>query len=313
MNQYFQESDTEKSLLIFRDLCKKHHENALDFEFCNGYILQATRNGFGSKEFGEGLVIFTKKRVGENYVIMAYAGKDRGKGVFKTAKVLFGESGKPVIIKNVGEGIENELLSLGCRHYRVKEWWDTQSKYDDNTFPEQILNCQEYIDLEGPKYQSLREEKARFEKSYEMEIRKWDNCEPDKIKDILGLWINKMSLRNGWEKDELLASHEPFCNSRSDLIHYGVYDSKNDNIIGFLVFSEISAKCLGFNVLVNNFDYRNSYRILMIEAAKISNQLGYKYLNIQGSEDTNQFLSKKRLKAEIEICKEHLIYDGTPY
>ena|SRR3989338_1576724 len=79
---------------------------------------------------------------------------------------------------------------------------------------------------------------------------------------------------------------------------------------GDFFFSEVSPKCLGYNVLVNDFEYRNLYRMLMLEGARISDSLVYQYLNIQGSEDTNQYISKRRMKAEFEIQKEHLIFDG---
>ncbi len=300
----------DEALLTFRDLVTKYHNDSCDFEFCNGYILQATRNYFDSRKFSDGIVIFTKKRGVNNFVIVACAGNNRAKNIFAVVKELFENSGKPVFIKNIGKGLEAELLKLGCRHYRVDEWWDNQSKYDDNSFPEQVLNTKQLTEVDGPSFQSLREERTRFNREYQIEARRWEACNHEAVENILKKWIDNMHRRNDWNKEELRASHEMFCNSRNDLIHYGVYDSKNNNLIGFLVFSEISSKCLGYNVLVNDFEYRNLYRILMLEGARIANFLGYEYLNVQGSEDTNQYLSKRRLKAEFEIPKEHLIFDN---
>ncbi|MBI4114671.1 MAG: DUF2156 domain-containing protein [Candidatus Niyogibacteria bacterium] len=299
----------DEALLIFRDFVAKFHNDTYDFEFCNGYILQATRNYFDSRKFSDGLVIFTKKRGVDNFVIVSCVGDNRAKNIFAVVKELFENSGKPVFIKNVGKELEQDLLKFGCRHYRVDEWWDDQSKYDDNSFPEQVLNTKQLVDLEGPNFQSLREEQNRFNREYQIEARRWEVCNLETVEKILKKWIDNIHLRNDWNKEELHASHEIFCNSRNDLIHFGIYDSKNNKLIGFLAFSEISPKCLGYNVLVNDFVYRNSYRILMLEGARIANSLGYQYLNIQGSEDTNQYLSKRRLKAEFEIPKEHLIFD----
>ncbi|MBI5045407.1 MAG: DUF2156 domain-containing protein [Candidatus Niyogibacteria bacterium] len=301
--------NVDDALPIFRDFANKFHNNSCDFEFCNGYTLQATRNYFDFRKLEDGIVIFTKKLGVDNFVVVACAGDNRAKNISTVTKECFENSGKPVFIKNVGMELEQELLKLGCRHYRVDEWWNNQSKYDDNSFPEQILNTKQLTDLKGPNFQSLREEQARFNREYSIEVRRWEVCNLEIVGEILKKWIDNMHLRNDWSKEDLRASHEMFCNSRSDLIHFGIYDSKNNKLIGFLVFSEISQKCLGCNVLVNDFEYRNLYRALMLECARIANSLGYQYLNIQGSEDANQYLSKRRLKAEFEIPKEHLIFD----
>ena len=303
--------DIDKELGNLRNLVSKFHGDFCDFELCNGYILQATRNYFDSRKFSDGIVIFTKKLYGDNFVVVTSAGTNRAENIYTVAKELFENSSKHVVIKNVGKELESKLLKLGCRHYRVDERWDDKSKYDDNTFSEQVLDAKRLHELVGPDFKSLREEQTRFNREYQIEVKKWEGCDPKVVEGVLKKWIDNMHLRNDWNKDELRASHEMFCDSRGDLIHFGVYDSKNGNLIGFLVFSEISPKCLGYNVLVNDFEYKNLYRILMLEGARIADSLGYQYLNIQGSEDTSQYLSKRRLKAEIEIPKEHLIFDST--
>ena len=301
--------DIDKELGNLRNLVSKFHGDFCDFELCNGYILQATRNYFDSRKFSDGIVIFTKKLYGDNFVVVTSAGTNRAENIYTVAKELFENSSKHVVIKNVGKELESRLLKLGCRHYRVDEWWDDQSKYDDNSFPEQILNAKQSTSLDGPNYKSLREECARFNRGYQIEVKRWNICNPEMTKELLKKWVDNMHIRNDWDKNELHASHEMFCNSREDLIHFGVYDSKNDKLIGFMVFSEVSSKCLGYNVLVSDFEYKNLYRVLMLEGAKIANSLGYQYLNVQGSEDTNQYLSKRRLQSEFEIPKEHLIFD----
>jgi hypothetical protein len=297
-------------LAVFRTFVSKYHSNICDFEFCNGYILQATRNGMWSRRFDDGIVIFTKKRNSENYVVVACAGNNRAIKIAGVAKELFEYSNRPVVIKNVSKETECGLLERGCRHYRVNEWWDDLSKYDDNSFPEQVLSSTSLVSLDGPNFQSLREERARFDREYKIEVRKWEVCRQVVVEEILKKWIDNMHIRNNWDEGELRLSHELFCNSHSDLIHFGVYDLNTGALIGYLAFSEISTKCLGYNVLVNDFEYRNLYRMLMLEGARIADSLGYQYLNIQGSEDTNQYLSKRRMKAAFEIQKEHLIYDN---
>jgi hypothetical protein len=297
----------DEGLKFFRQLIETYHSETLEFEYCNGYILQATRNGFFAWESDENITIFTKRDDG--YVIIASAGKERGTAIWQMAHYLHEHAQTPVKIKNVNHSLERELLNLGFRHYRVDEWWNGESKYDDNSFPEQVLETEALTKLEGSEYQSLREERNRFNRESQIVVSKIKYCTPELVEGLLVSWIDNMYIRNGWDKKELRASHEIFFVDRPDLMQYGAYDS-NNNLIGLLVFSEISSQCLGFNVLINDFELRNLYRILMFEAAKIANSLGYPFLNIQGSEDTNQYLSKRRMHSKKEIYKEHLIFDG---
>jgi hypothetical protein len=48
----------------------------------------------------------------------------------------------------------------------------------------------------------------------------------------------------------------------------------------------------------------------MLKACEIAYNLDYKYLNIQGSEDEGQYISKLRLKPEFQIKKLHMVYGG---
>lgn len=303
-------SEAEKMIWLhkYRELIKKFHANSIDFEFCNGYILQATRHGLGAREFQDGLVFYTKKRTGE-WVVVSAVGTNRAGNIVETAKSLAVDSGEAVVIKNVDSSLESNLLPI-CRQYRVDEWWDELAKYDDNTFPELILDTAELVSLTGPTYQSLREEQNRFNKEYGIEVRESKNPDSEKLEPLFKVWIDSMHLRNDWDKDELRASHEMFFNPLEGLFHYEIFDSKADKLIGFLAFSEVSPLCLGYNVLISDFTYRNLYRVLMLKGAEIANHRGYKYLNIQGSEDADQYASKLRLKPEIRTYKEHLIYEA---
>ncbi len=83
---------------------------------------------------------------------------------------------------------------------------------------------------------------------------------------------------------------------------------KNNRIIAFTNFSEISKTTLAYNMIIMNFDYRNLCRKLIYEGAQIAHSLGYEFLNIQGSETEKQHKSKRRFKAEIEIAKKHMAY-----
>jgi len=299
----------QQILKKYRQLIKEYHSGAKDFEFCNGYIIQATRNGLGYTDFEDGLVLFTKRKDGNSFVIVSSVGRDRAERIHIVAEAMWHSTNEVVYVKNVRRELESKLLGLGLRHYRQEESWNTQARYDDNTFPEQVVDVKKLRELQGPKYQSLREELNRFGRKYTIKVKLCKKCSLHKVRGLLAGWVENMHQRNGWDKKELHRSHEVLLARRKDFFRYRVNDEKNKPI-GFLVFSEVSPQCLGYNALINDFNYQNLYRKLLFEGARIADEAGYHYLNLQGSEDEDQYLSKRRLKASLEIRKTHLVFEG---
>lgn len=117
-----------------------------------------------------------------------------------------------------------------------------------------------------------------------------------------------MSNRNGGSNQSYVNSHSFYGCENRDYYQFLVFSDSSEPI-GFLSFSKISSTCLGFNALINDFAFFNSYRLCMWEACKIAHQIGFNYLNIQGSEDIAQFESKKRFKGQIQQQKIHMIMD----
>jgi hypothetical protein len=74
--------------------------------------------------------------------------------------------------------------------------------------------------------------------------------------------------------------------------------------------SPISHRCLAFNALVSDPDSPSSFRIWVIAAAALAADLGYDWLNVQGSEDRAQHLSKRKLRPGLELTKTHLVFAG---
>ncbi|MDB5260493.1 MAG: hypothetical protein JWN37_724 [Candidatus Nomurabacteria bacterium] len=296
--------DVEKGIFVFRNLQSKYNPEVLDFNYCNGYILQSTRSYFEYHCDEENIVILSKKD--GVYVITTYVANDF---VTFIKKLLNNLEPDRLIIKNVSKTERLKFIEAGFRECAEHEKWDEVSKYDDNTFPELVVDCDNLVKLNGPDFQSLREDVARFNRDYSISVEKFNPDDFNVIKDLFDKWVNNMRERNGWPEDQLTESTKVLFTDKFGIINYIIRDSRNNKIIGWMNFSEISNICLGFNVLVNNFDYYNLYRIMMIEAAKIAQELGYKYLNLQGSEDEGQFSSKLRMKPEIQLEKVHLIYD----
>lgn len=294
--------------MVFEDFKKQqreHQPNALDFEYCTGYLRQATRNGCFERTEDDTSIIWTRRQPNKDrYVIVASSGKNRVGIIESTSKELAKESEKDVVVKNVGRDLEVKLKASGFEDYRDDERWD-YSKYDDNTYPQQIVDTEKCSSLEGPKYSSLREELMRFRRKVPIKVVPYKSKE--RVKSLLERWAEQMSRRDAnMNYDELIRSHEDFIESNTAYLQFEILNP--DSVVGFISLSEISRRCMGFNALINDFSYRNLYRAIMFEGIKIVNEHGYHFVNLQGSEDEDQHKSKRRFKAGTEIPKKHLVY-----
>ena len=296
------------TLQHFKNLQEKNQPQVVDFEYSVGYIAQATRNGLYIATSDETAVVFTHRDDDPHskYVIVVSSGLQRAELIRNIAPQLASSSQKDVIVKNVGADLESRLLQRGFEQYLPEEQWDNYARYDDNTFPQQVIDSEEYCGLRGSKYASLREELRRFERQYSLSLRPYET--KDDISMLVRKWASQMKERNGVNEDELLRSHQMFLDHNSDYVQYVVEDNKSGQIIGYMSFSKISDNTLGFNVLINDFSYRNLYRVMMDKGIEIAHDQGFRYINLQGSEDEAQYRSKRRFKAEIEIPKKHLVY-----
>jgi len=294
----------------FKELQRRYQPETVDFEYNTGYLMQATRNGTYIHTEDETAVIYTKKAAdeGSQFVIVAAAGKDRSGLIMSAARSLSMMCPEAVIIKNVGEDLEPDLKCAGCSEYGCGDMWDSYAKYDDNTYPQLIVDAEECAGLKGSKYTRLREEMNRCKRDYSIDVVEYDD--ESAFDRLLDMWADRLAKSNGIDKAEIKRSHEMFRPVRDEFFQHCVRDADTGAVIGFLSFSEISKNCLGFNALINDFSYRNLYRLMMFEGIKIADRLGYHYVNLQGSEDEAQYKSKLRFKPGIVISKKHLVYCG---
>ena len=287
----------------FREIAVKYNSESLDFNLCNGYIVQSTRASIESCFDEENIVILTRK--GDIPVITTWTGKQP---ITLIGRLVSNFPGKRIVIKNVDEKIKGSLSILGFKDYGEYDSWDAASKYDDNSYPELVLNTEKLVSLEGSEFQSLREDLNRFNREYNISVEEFSNFDFSLIQELFTTWISSMSDRNGWAERQLVDSTKVLFTNQYGIKNYIIKDELNGRVIGWMNFSECSKKCLGFNVLVNDFEYYNLYRIMILKACGIAQELGYEYLNIQGSEDEGQYISKLRMKPEVQLKKVHMVH-----
>ncbi len=274
-----------------------------DFELCPGYIFQANREGCYCLKNRTSIVFFTFRYTDQKQLVVTTS---FGQEKFSLIADLINKWNGPIICKNVSLSEIMAFKAIGFECYSHSEQWDEFSKFDDNSYPEQIIETNKTSSLEGRHYSSLREELRRSERKYEVHLSTYQPAKHIRVfMKLLERWAEQMKARNGGQKYDYIGSHVLFGWKSPFLDSFLIRDEK-DNPIGFLTFSKISATTLGFNALINDFSYAHSYRRLMYLGINYAAESGYQYINIQGSEDRDQYFSKRRFKADIELRKIHM-------
>jgi hypothetical protein len=302
----------DEAVSRYRWLAGRYHGEALDFELSVGYIRQATRHGFGAAIAPDNVTLFTQDPVTRRPVIVASAGRDRAVRIAGAARRLHEGVRLPVVVKNVAPALERELRDLGLRDYTAGEHWRPWAPRDDNTFPEQVLECRALERLVGARYRRLRHERNRFQREHRLDVLAGAGARSalDGPERLLTAWARRLGQRTELPPEDLAASVRGLLAPSPGLLHYEARDRKTAALAAVFVLSPISRACLAFNALVTDPEYSRSFRVWVLAAASLAIDLGYDMLNVQGSEDRAQHLSKRKLRPVAELPKTHLVFAG---
>jgi hypothetical protein len=290
----------------------RHHGDALDFELSLGYVYQATRHGLGAAIEPDNVTLFTRDPMSDRSVIVSSAGRGRAGRIAGVARQLHRCTGRPVVVKNVPPVLEQELRGLGLREYADGEHWRPWAPRDDNTFPEQVLETRSLVGLVGTRYRKLRHERNRFLRKHRVDVSPRSAIRPglEGQERLLAAWAVRLGQRTGLGPEDLAATVRGLLAPRPGLLHYEARDRDTAALVAVFVLSPISRACLAFNALVSDPDYPSSFRVWVLGAAALAADLGYALLNVQGSEDHAQHLSKRKLRPVAELPKTHLVFTG---
>lgn len=292
----------QKTILKFRPLTN-HYEDSW------GYIIQATRyDGFKwyDKRTGS-LVLFGKKsRRDDTLVVPNFIGKiSYLKDVLN--KVLEQENISKAIIKNVNPLDKLLFLAQGFREYNDDEYWSKYAPYDDQTFPQLVIDLNRLAVPKGRQYRNLR---TALRKPLALDFRKYKSSDKEEVLILFSLRDGNNSKNISQEAREngmYYVSHAMYPDASLDKMVF--IDRKTNKIIGFIASSDISKRntCLVasiFKPTVNTESVWGIYQSMLLKY-----QQGFQQINIGGVETSGTFHFLRRYFRPVEqIAKTHLVY-----
>ncbi|MGH7203204.1 MAG: hypothetical protein ACREHC_02035 [Candidatus Levyibacteriota bacterium] len=298
---------TEADKTLLEQTVSKFRPTSDNYEDSWGYVIQATRYG-GFKWYDKKngyLIFFGRKSDSESTIVVPsfFAEPKYLRTVISTIQASL--KTQRTILKNINPSDIKTFARHGFRPYKNTEAWGIEARYDDQTYPQNIVDLKQVIDLKGKGYHNLRK---ILRKDANAIIRKYSD------KDLKGV-LKVFSSRDKSLLAHPLSGHGVFYLSHvmypmADVDKYVILNKTTGEIIGFTAISKITPRNAAYVALL----FKTECKIASIwgiykTMVEIYNK-GYDHINFGGSESegTDTFVGRN-FQPIRQIKKTHLIYD----
>lgn len=308
---------TDEDRILFARFYNKN-KDSVDFSNSWFYTVQATIFG-GYKYFdGKTLIAFTTKKPDEApFAITQFLGDDSEKKAMKLAKELSYISKKEVIFKNLTNEQFKLFTKLGCSDYKQGDGWNDNYKYDDDTFPEVIVELEKLIALNGRAHRILRYRINSFYKENYL-VEKYSRKYSKDALRVIDKWLKmiKNKYKDYLKEDKIILHSAQIHRKFLELINSGDAGKDfiatlifvNNNALAFSIGYKLSDSAIGLytNVTADN-SIKGISEAIIFELLKDAYANGYKYANLGGSEFQSLLDYKKKFHPVQYLKKTHAV------
>jgi hypothetical protein len=292
---------------LLHEVISRKRPHSKNYEDSWGYIIQATRYN-GCKWYHpatDSLIFFGRKSLTDHtLVIVTFFAKPQY--LANVIKIVQNELRAPrTIIKNVPSELINEFLVLGFRTYNEYEGWFEESRFDDQTYPQQIIDLAKVIGKKGKVYKRLRN---ALNKKPPLTLRPYTASDKGALVKILQSKDQLSSMSYKKNRGAYLISHEMYLNAPVD--KYTVTKTSTGKILGFTATSPISSQDTALVAAI--FSPGCSIESIwgVYQTACLQYNKGYKRINLGGSETEGTYNFMRRTFRPVKkLQRTHLIYN----
>ena len=302
----------EKTLQLYRP-------NSKNYEDSWGYIIQSTRYG-GFKWYdptSNSLIFFGRKSDNDPTLVVPNFFAEPKYLASVLAKIQKEVKTSKTILKNINPDEIYLFTPYDFRPYKKNEYWNSQFKYDDQTYPQGIIDLKQVKEAQGKKYHPLR---RALNKMPDLSFRKYKISDK---KAVLELFALKDRYLNGIQENGMyFVSHEMYPNAAID--KYIIIDNETGEILGFTATSDINHDntTLVASIFKNNLKFNTSKRISDTRSYIVSiwgiyhtfcekYKERYKLINVGGNEAIRAYTFLHRTFHPVEESqKTHLVFDS---
>lgn len=298
-----------KDKLLIKETVLKFRPHSINYEDSWGYIIQACRyNGFKWYDPETGYLIFWGQKSEKDPTLVIpnfFAKPDYLASAIKAVQIY--KNSPKVILKNISHSDAKALIHSGFRYYRRDEVWSGMAKYDDQTYPQLILDLNKLSAAQGRSYRNLR---TALNKNVNVRFRKYNKADLEKVLEIFALRDGNTPNSPSKEHGMYYASHAVYPGA--NIGKYVVEEIKTGKILGFLASSDISNEytALVASIFIPGVKVASIWG--MYQALMEKRKEGFHQINIGGfeTEGTYNFL-RRTFRPVAQLKRLHLIYEPT--
>lgn len=294
--------------VLIQEAVRRWRPDSKNYEDSWGYVLQSTRyDGFKWYDPDNGsLILFGRKTKNDPTLVVTnfFATYSYLAHVIKIVQDAY--QAPQTILKNVNSKDVSSLVPHGFRPYKKSEFWNKNYRFDDQTYPQLIVELQNINELKGREYRLIRK---TLRKDLQTHIRPYRDSDKDEVLAIFSAidgTTDKSLLEQA--KGTYYESHAMFPSA--DLDKFVIVTNTTDAIIGFNTFSAIttettaSVACL-FKPGAGVISVWGLYQSLMAMYQK-----GFQRVNFGGSETEGSYnFIREKFRPKEEIEKTHLVFN----
>jgi hypothetical protein len=285
----------------------KFRPRSKNYEDSWGYVIQATRyGGFKWYDKKTGALIFfgRKSDIDPSLVVPSFFATPKylASAIKKVQEALHAPQ---TVLKNVDPEDVKKFQDYGFRPYHKKEKWSDLARFDDQTFPQQIVDLQKVTELKGKEYHHLRK---ALRKDPNATLRKYKKTDRKGVLSLFSFRDGNPLLGLKKEKGMYYVSHAMYPSAKLD--KYVLINKETGHIIGFTAISEITKQTGAFVALIFNPGIKIASVWAIFQTLAASYNKGFKAISFGGSETEGTDTFVKRTFQPVEkIERTHLVYD----
>ncbi len=293
---------------LVQETLQRTRPDSKNYEDSWGYIIQATRYG-GFKWFDKrtGSLIFfgRKSNSDQTLVVPSYFAENEYLASAVNA-VQAALKAPKTILKNAPEESISELCRFGFREYNENEQWSKEARFDDQTYPQLIIDLQKLIEKDGRSYHLLRK---ALNKNPNISIRKYNGADRETVLKIFDLKDGDTKDTIGKRKGVYYTSHVMYPDA--DITKFVVVDNQNGEIIGFTATSDITSEITTLIASLFKPGIKVASIWAMYQTLAIKYQQGFQFANLGGCETEMIYTFKcEKFPPVKKLFKKHLIFVG---
>lgn len=295
---------TDEKLL--RETVLRVRPLSINYEDSWGYIIQATRYG-GFKWYdhhNKSLIFFGRKS--ENDPILVVPSFFAEQKYLANIVTLVQKTIKAprTVLKNIKPEDVESFLPFGFRPYKKDESWCPEARFDDQTYPQLVIDLKNVEKKKGNRYKKLR---TALNKKPKITIRKYNETDKNDVLEIFALKDGTSNNTVERSKGIYYASHIMYLASNLD--KFVIIDNETKNIIGFTATSDISS----INTTLVASLFKPGFKIASVwgiyQTLIIKYLQGFQKINLGGSETSGSYnFMRRTFQPVIKLKKTHLVY-----